>query len=138
MSIKLIFSMEYNKNQRYTMNVTSCTKINVECTNTFGMKPHKFWSLCTILVKILRAFLQFFCPCFSFDKPPVFNIVTTISIIKFWRLPQNFAPVSVLKIWKTYGKDDRALMAPTYPVEAGIRSNVVPTACNLNKTRLEL
>ena len=49
----------------------------------------------------------------------------------FWVPLKNSVPVSIVeggnRIYEIY---DRALVAPTYPVESGIRSNVVPTQRN--------
>lgn len=62
-------------------------------------------------------------------------LVTTISFVKFLETsPKYFAPASVLKNWKAYGENDRALMAYMYPIETEIRSNVVQKNSDLNES----
>ena len=46
---------------------------------------------------------------------------------EFLRFSQKFCPsFHYEEKWKSYWVYDRAVVAPTYPIGAGIRSNVVP------------
>ena len=70
---------------------------------------------------------QKFCPSRKLEMSLVLSAEEKVPFGEFLSPSQKFCPSFYCRRGnRTYEIYDRALVAPTYPVEAGIRSNVVP------------